>query len=308
MANNNNNNPVLDAQAFADAHLYREEQKALGNEADVFCSVVDLGSAFHADVPTTKLIQDVGLMLRQRDLHLKAPELLKTTNAEKFVNACAVSGKCGQLISTAKGPVLVNLLKSHRMDLMELTTDKKKLDACLGDLLQQTDSLRVGPNDQFTRNQVDNLKDDERDILEQIANGEVDDNNVPVAMPVPNFQTQINQLTVMARQEYAGRVQDWFETMMPPLLTTKVQDLKRDKRNHGGKADQKGGDKSESVKGPLPRMCVDWAWGCCNTEGRQHPHKRVGREDFKVMAESRVLGARLKGLKYDDLPEDDKAW
>lgn len=27
---NNNNGPILDAQAFADAHLAREEQKALG--------------------------------------------------------------------------------------------------------------------------------------------------------------------------------------------------------------------------------------------------------------------------------------
>lgn len=116
----NNNNPVIDAQAYADAHLFREEQKLLGaclfsfpksiliriqavvlplvvssnslpslihfpgNEADVFCSVVDLGAAYHSDVPTAALIQQVGQMLRQRDLHLKAPELLKTNNAEKY--------------------------------------------------------------------------------------------------------------------------------------------------------------------------------------------------------------------------------
>mmetsp|Transcript_5676 Transcript_5676/g.14156 ORF Transcript_5676/g.14156 Transcript_5676/m.14156 type:complete len:351 (+) Transcript_5676:120-1172(+) len=346
--------PVLDAQAYADAHLFREEQKTLGAESDVFCAVVDLGAAFHSDVPNAKLIADVGIMIRQRDFHLKGPELLKTTSCEQFINACAVQGKCGQMISTRKGPVLVNIFKSHRMSIMPLSTDQKKLDTVLADLLEQTDSLRVGPNDVATRLQMTNLKEQERDVLEQIADGVLDANGVLVAMPVPTFQTQINQLTVLSRGEYADRVQDWFENMLPSLLTSKVADLKRDlrmeqqakdaaaaqkaalqqlKSSKGGGGSQRntpynndknkgGGDKSnktnkhskgggkglvcEPVKGPLPRMCVEWAWGCCSAGAScTHPHKKVSKEDFKVMQESRVLGSKLKGLKCEDIPEDD---
>ena len=195
-------------------------------------------------------------------------------------------------------------------------------------------------------------------------------------MPQPTYKQQMQQLTVLARGEYAGRCRQWFNTTFPVLLEGKVADLKRDlqalrtqeefekkmkanigKGGGGGKQPKnrpepynkrtffallysiwcskgfyfsfsiqlsfpppstaKGGDKNKGkgggkkdgenvIRAAMPRMCVPWAWGCCphNAEDCDFPHERVSKEDYKQMAESKILGPRLRGLKYEDIPTE----
>mmetsp|Transcript_17416 Transcript_17416/g.43375 ORF Transcript_17416/g.43375 Transcript_17416/m.43375 type:complete len:161 (-) Transcript_17416:494-976(-) len=160
-------------------------------------------------------------------------------------------------------------------------------------------------------------------------------------MPQPTYKQQMQQLTVLARGEYAGRCQQWFNTTFPVLLESKVTDLKRDlqtlknqeefekkmKANigkRGGKptrpepyaktpgADKKGkgkqpkGGEDTTIRAAMPRMCVPWAWGMCPHSAKDcnHPRERVTKEEFKQMAESRVLGPRLRGLKCEDIPTE----
>eukprot|EP00392_Amoebophrya_sp_AT5.2_P008378 g8399.t1 len=336
-----------DIPAFADAHLAKEEQKALGTELDVFCSVVDLGNTHQKDVPGAKLISDTGNLIRQRDLHIEGPKLVKLHGTEKFINAGCVNGKYGQLIQTARGPVLLNNVKTFRIELQSLTTDNKKLDEKVAELLETSHSLRIGPNDADFKQQIEVLQDEERERLDDIANGVLDNNGNALQMPQPTYRQQMNTLTVLARGEYSGRCQQWFNTTFPVLLEGKVTDLKRDlqtlktqedfkkemkasfQKGGGGKptnknrpepynktpgADKKGkgkdggkkGGDDTSVRAAMPRMCVPWAWGMCphSAEDCNHPHERVTKEECKQMSESRMLGPRLRGLKYEDIPTE----
>eukprot|EP00392_Amoebophrya_sp_AT5.2_P013327 g13445.t1 len=332
-----------------------------GSELDVFCSVVDLGNTHQKDAPGAKLISDTGNLTRQRDLHTEGPKLVKQHGAEKFINAGCVNGKYGQLIQTTRGPVLLNNVKTFRIELTSLTTDNRKLDEKVAELLETAHSLRVGPNDADFKQQIEALQVEEQERLDDIANGVLDNNGISplfdlftvqsifcsvavrsaLVMPQPTYKQQMQQLTVLARGEYAGRCQQWFNTTFPVLLESKVTDLKRDlqtlknqeefekktKANigkRGGKptrpepyaktpgADKKGkgkqpkGGEDTTIRAAMPRMCVPWAWGMCPHSAKDcnHPRERVTKEEFKQMAESRVLGPRLRGLKCEDIPTD----
>eukprot|EP00392_Amoebophrya_sp_AT5.2_P005223 g5232.t1 len=313
------------------------------SELGVFCSVVDLGNTHQKDVPGAKLISDTGTLIRQRDLHIEGPKLVKLHGTEKFINAGCVNGKCGQLIQTNRGPVLLNNVKTFRIELTTLTTDNKKLDEKVAELLETAHSLRIGPNDGNFKNQIEVLQVEETERLDDIANGVLDNHGNVLTMPQPTYKQQMQQLTVLARMEYAGRCQQWFNNTFPILLESKVTDLKRDlqitknqdefekkmKANVGkgggkpttktrpepyaktpgadkGKGKEKKGGGDTAVKGAMPRMCVPWAWGSCphSAADCNHPHERVTKEEYKQMAESRILGPRLRGLRYEDIPTE----
>eukprot|EP00392_Amoebophrya_sp_AT5.2_P012698 g12805.t1 len=77
-------------------------------------------------------------------------------------------------------------------------------------------------------------------------------------------------------------------------------------KGKGGKGAAAAGTGATSTyQGPMPKMCLAWAWGDCPSKNCSLPHRKVSREDFDIMKKSEKLKGRMENLEYHMLPEDE---
>lgn len=77
---------------------------------------------------------------------------------------------------------MLNNVKTFRIELQPLSTDTKKLDEKVAELLETAHSLRIGPNDADFKQQIEVLQVDEQERLDDIANGVLDNNGFSLAV------------------------------------------------------------------------------------------------------------------------------